>query len=98
MKNGCPTVKCIILFLLLTSALIFNYIPQRAAGVRGKPYPKSPFAHKISSDVVDKARVVLPTTQIPVIVQLNDKANPSFESDVARKSGQLRQTLRQFNA
>src|ERR1044071_2654139 len=97
MKNGCPTVKCIILLLLLASALGFNFIPQRAAGVRGKPYPKSPFAHKVSRDVVDKARAVAPTAQIPVIVQLNDKANSSFESEVARKSGQLKATLREFN-
>src|SRR5580765_7808059 len=98
MKNGCPTVKWLVLFLILACALIFNFIPQRAAGVRGKPYPKSPFAHKVSRDVVDKARAGLPTAQIPVIVQLNDKANLSFESDVAKKSGQLRATLRQFNA
>jgi hypothetical protein len=98
MKYGCPTVKCMILLLLLASALSFNFIPQRAAGVRGKPYPKSPFAHKVSRDVVDKARAVAPTAQIPVIVQLNDKANLSFEADVAKKSGQLKATLRQFNA
>ena len=90
MKYGCPTVKCLIFLLLILSALSFNFIPQRAAGVRGKPYPKSPFAHKVSSDVVDKARTVAPTAQIPVIVQLNDKAfNQNFESEVARKSGQV---------
>jgi len=98
MKNGCPTVKWLVLFLILACALSFNFIPQRAAGVRGKPYPKSPFAHKVSRDVVDKARAGLPTAQIPVIVQLNDKANPSFETDVQKKSGQLKATLRQFNA
>src|ERR1041385_3750414 len=97
MKYGCPTVKYMIFLLLLLSAVSFNFLPQRAAGVRGKPYPKSPFAHKVSRDVVDKARTVAPTAQIPVIVQLNDKANPSFESEVTRKSGQLKATLRQFN-
>src|SRR3954470_49230 len=98
MKNGCPTVKCLIFVLLLTFALTFNFTPQRAAGVRGKPYPKSPFAHKVSSDVVDKARAVAPTTQTLAIVQLNDKANPNFEFEVARKSGHVKATLRQFNA
>src|SRR5947207_16016019 len=98
MKHGCPTVKYFVLCLLLSSALGVSYLPQRAAGVRGKPYPRSPFAHKVSSDVVDKARAVAPTAQIPVIVQLNDKANPNFEFEVARKSGQVKATLRQFNA
>ena len=98
MKYGCPTVKYMIFLLLLACAVSFNYIPQHASGVRGKPYPKSPFAHKVSRDVVDKARTVPPTAQIPVIVQLNDKANPSFEVDVAKKSGQLKATLRHFNA
>ena len=98
MKYGCPTVKWLFLLLLIVSVLSFNFIPQRAAGVRGKPYPKSPFAHKVSRDVVDKARTVAPTAQIPVIVQLNDKANQSFESEVTKKSGQLKATLRQFNA
>src|ERR1044071_5534131 len=97
MRYGCPTVKYIGLSLLLASVLGLNFFPQRAAGTRGKPYPRSPFAHKVSRDVSDKARTVSASAQIPVIVQLNDKADPSFESDVLKKAGHLKATLKQFN-
>src|ERR1043166_4145451 len=98
MNNSCPTVKYLLVLLPLAAVLIFNFSPQRAKGTRGKASPRSPFSHKVSSDVSDKARLLPPAAPIPVIIQLNDKASPSFEADVAKKSGHLTASLPHFNA
>lgn len=96
MKNGCPTVKCIILFVVLFG-ITFYFIPQRAGAVH-PARPISPYARKISRDVADRARVA-PNQLIPLIVQLNDKASASFEAEVMKKGGRLTgATLTHFNA
>jgi len=60
--------------------------------------PITPNARKISRDVADKARGA-PNQPIPLIVQLNDKADGSFEVDVIRKGGHLQPAnLTHFNA
>jgi len=96
MNNGCPTVKYISLLALLLCASSFIFIPQRAAPVSARPI--SPNARKISRDVADKGRGAQ-NQQIPLIVQLNDKADSSFEADVIRKGGHVESaSLAHFNA
>src|ERR1044072_3095397 len=103
MKLTCPSLKIITLILLLAGVSSFYLIPK-PVGASGsgsgsrKRSPRSPFSHKISQDVSEKARTVNANQTIPVIVQLNDKANPNFDSELKKKSGRLKATLRQFNA
>ena len=96
MRSGSPTVRKICLCLLLVCVLSINFVPQRAAGVRARP--GSPHAHKISRDVVEKARGFSQSQLIPLIVQLNDRVDSTFEWDVIKKAGRLRGAmLKHFN-
>src|SRR3954471_14997535 len=96
MRNGRPTVKKVSLWLLVVCVLSIGLIPQRAAGLRARP--GSPHAHKISRDVIEKARGISQNQSVPLIVQLNDRVDSTFEGDVIRKSGRLRGAmLKHFN-
>jgi len=96
MKNGRPTVVKISLCLLLLCVLSVIFTPQHAARLRARP--GSPHGHKISRDVIEKARNISQNQSVPLIVQLNDRVDATFEWDVMRKAGHFRGAmLKHFN-
>src|SRR4051812_9683064 len=96
MRNGRPTVMKVSLCLLLVCVLSVMFVPQRAAHLRARP--GSPHGHKISRDVIEKTRGISQNQSVPLIVQLNDRVDSTFEGDVIRKSGRLRGAmLKHFN-
>src|SRR6185436_16313588 len=93
MKNGCPTVKRISLFLLLVGLLSINFISRRA-GAQANITP----APKVSRDLIEKTRSVGRNQRIPVIVQFDGDADANFDLEVVRKGGRLGASLKRFKA
>src|SRR6478672_2018547 len=96
MRYGCPTVRNISLFCLLVLLFCLIGIPQHA--VRRRAHANDPTAHKISRDVIEKTRGMSQNQFVPLIIQLNDRLDPTFEWDVTRREGRLRGArLKHFN-
>src|SRR5436190_13664589 len=96
MKNGRPTVTKISLWLILVCVSSVIFIPQQAARLRARL--GGPHGHKISRDVIEKARNISQNQSVPLIVQLNDRVDSTFEGDVIKKAGRLRGAMLQhFN-
>jgi hypothetical protein len=73
MKDGCPTVVWICLFLLLGALVSFNLIPESAHARHG-----SAKRDKVSPDLRERARHSLEGERIPAIIQFNGDPDVTF--------------------
>ena len=93
MKDGCPTVVWICLFLLLGALVSFNVNPEPAHARRG-----SAKRDKVSPDLRERARHASGRERIPVIIQFDGDPDVTFEADVESKSGRVKAAFSHFRA